>query len=63
VHVAQLQDTVQVWVPPIPQPCVAIGTHSPSPPQVPHSDHVPLSHVLVWVPQLPQPWLAGPAQV
>jgi hypothetical protein len=40
-----------------------IGTHSPSPPQAPQSDQVPLSQVRVWVPQLPQPWLAGPAQV
>jgi hypothetical protein len=63
MHTSQWQAVVQLWVPPIPQAWVVIGTHSPSPAQVPQSDHVPLLQVRVWVPQLPQPWLAEPAQV
>jgi hypothetical protein len=51
-----------VWVEPVPQACVCPGPHEPSPVQLPHDDHVPLSQVRVCVPQLPQLCVDGPVQ-
>ena len=48
----------QVWVPQLPQPCVAPGVQSPPPEQVPQEPHAQaLVHVRDCVPQPPQSWL------
>jgi len=55
------QEGLQVWVPPMPQACVAPGMQVPSFMHAPHGDQAPFVQVRDWVPQLPQAWLAGPA--
>jgi hypothetical protein len=63
VQVPHSQLAEQVCVPPAPQACVVLGVQAPSPTQLDHPDHVPLSQVRLWLPQLPQAWVEEPEQV
>jgi hypothetical protein len=63
-HAPHVQLPPHDWVPPLPQLCVALGAHAPSPVHADQADQVPAlwSHVRVWVPQLPHACDADPLQ-